>query len=272
MIKKMALAAVVAVCAQAQAQRIDINNSSNRTEDDFTGWVIGTESTASITVDGVTVKLSVETDGSTASTSRTLKGEWWKDGVNKYSKLVCDGVGVYGHDADNNTPQIQQGEVGMVLTVSGLAAGTHSLMAYHNNPSGYSGPALNVYVDGELKAEGLEQTNRAMTPSESCRSYVTFTAEEGQDVVFVYRTVPDPEVDYTQGYLTTSLFINSLEFDVNPFTCQLRAARRLRRRAHRAQLESRGRRSVPPRVLSRQRGSLGECRTALHGRGGDVYH
>ncbi len=197
------------------AQRIDINNSQNRTETGFTSWVIGTQTEATLTVDGLTITLGI--DGTKAG--RTLKGEWWKDGVNKYSKLVSDGVGVYGLDAGNNTPQLQEGEVGLVLTVSGLSAGEHSLLAYHNNPSGYDGPLLNVYVDGALKAEGVAQSNRAQTTTGSGQSYVRFTALEGQPVQIVYRTTPDPAVDYTQGYRTTSLFIDALIFDrPNPLT------------------------------------------------------
>ena len=199
----------------ASAQRIDINNSQNRTESDFEGWVIGTVSEATTTVGGITIKASVE--GAVAD--RTLKGEWWKDGVNKYSKLVSDGVGIYGLDADKNTPQIQQGAVGLVLTVSGLSTGEHSLLAYHNNPSGYQGPPLSVYVDDELVLQDVAQTNRATTVTASGQSYIRFTAVEGQSVKIVYRTTPDPDVDYTQGYQTTSLFVDALVFDrPNPLT------------------------------------------------------
>ena len=206
----------LAITTAAEAQRIDIDNSQNRTEVDYTGWSIGTTKTATKTVDGITLTFSIE--GST--TNRTLKGEWWKDGVTKYSKLVCDGVGVYGLDADNNTPQIQEGEVGMVLTISGLTAGEHSLLAYHNNPSGYNGPKIDVYVDGTKVLEGVEQTNRAQTPTLSGQSYVKFTAEEGKSVTVLYRTTPDPAVDYTQGQNnTTSLFVDALVLDrPNPLT------------------------------------------------------
>lgn len=208
---------VLATCGVAtmSAQRIDINNSQNRTEDGYTGWTFNNATTASTTVDGVTIELGIE--GSTSG--RTLKCEWWKDGVNKYSALVGDGVGIFGLDASNNTPQIQSGAVGMTVKLSGLSAGEHTLLAYHNNPSGYDGPALNVLVNGAEVLTGIAQTNRAQTPSTSGMSYVTFTAVEGQSVTITYRTVPDPSVDYTQGYNTTSLFINALVFDrPNPKT------------------------------------------------------
>jgi hypothetical protein len=211
---------ILAVCtllaaSTVHAQRIDINNSSNRTEDDFTAWTIGTTTRSSVTADGVTVAAAI--DG--VQQNRTLKGEWWKDGVNKYSRLVCDGVGVYGLDASNNTPQLQEGETGIKLTITGLAAGEHSLLAYHNNPSGYQGPLLDVYVNGQKVLSGIEQTNRAQTPAKSGQSYIRFAVEESKAVEVIYRTTPDASVDYTQGYQTTSLFINALIFDrPNPLT------------------------------------------------------
>ena len=201
-------------CATMSAQRIDINNSSNRTDDGYTGWTFANTTRATTTVDGITFILGIE-----ASAGRTLKCEWWKDGVNKYSKLTSDGVGVYGLDGNNNTPQIQSGPVGMTLTLMGLSEGRHSLLAYHNNPSGYSGPKIDVYVDGVLALTGVEQTNRAQQPSQSGMSYVSFDATQGQPVNIIFRTTPDPDFDYTQGYNTTSLFVNALVLDrPNPKT------------------------------------------------------
>lgn len=215
--KKLFLSlALLTLVTGLQAQRIDINNSQNKTADGFTAWTIGTTTQSSVTVDGITVKATI--DGT--QQNRTLKGEWWKDGVNKYAQsLIADGVGVYGLDASNNTPQIQSGEVGIKLTITGLSAGEHSLLAYHNNPSGYDGPLLDVYVDGTRVLTGIAQTNRAQSTTQSGQSYVRFTAEEGKAVEIIYRTTPDDSFDYTQGYNTTSLFIDALIFDrPNPLT------------------------------------------------------
>ena len=209
------VATLLALVLAAQAQHIDINNSQNRTEDGYTPWVVGTSGQSTITVDGITIVATI--DGT--QENRTLKGEWWKDGVNKYSKLVSDGVGVYGLDANGNTPQLQSGEVGIRLTITGLSAGQHSILAYHNNPSGYNGPNLTVLVNGGLALSNVVQTVRCQTVAGSGQSYVRFRAEEGQPVEIVYRTNPDPNIDYTQGYNTTSLFLNALVFDrPNPLT------------------------------------------------------
>ena len=213
--KRLFTIILLATTMAMQAQRIDLNNSQNRTEEGYTAWTIGTTTRATISVDGITIVATI--DG--IQQSRTLKGEWWKDGVNKHSKLVCDGVGVYGLDGNNNTPQLQEGETGIKLTITGLSAGTHSLLAYHNNPSGYQGPNLKVLVDGTEVLTDVVQTNRAQTTTQSGQSYIKFTAQEGQAVEVIYRTTPDPTFDYTQGYNTTSLFINGLIFDrPNPLT------------------------------------------------------
>ena len=198
-----------------QAQRVDINNSQNKTEEGYTGWTIGTTTQATTTTDGVTIVATI--DG--VKQNRTLKGEWWKEGVNKYSKLVSDGVGVFGLDGNGNTPQLQEGETGIKLTITGLSAGEHSLLAYHNNPSGYDGPKLKVLVNGTEVLTDVAQTNRNQTVEGSGQSYIKFTAQENEAVEVIYRTMPDPEFDYTQGYNTTSLFINALIFDrPNPLT------------------------------------------------------
>lgn len=216
----MLVCAALALATTAGAQKIDFNNTTTWAEDrltetGYTAWAVGQGTSATATVDGITITVSVA-DG---AADRVLKGNWWKQGVQTYSKLVSDGIGVYALDADGNTPQIQQGSVGLTLTISGLAAGGHSLLAYHNNTDGYSGPPIDVSVGGACVLKGAQQTNRAQTASESGQSYITFTAEAGTDVTVTYRTVPQDGVDYTQQQMTTSLFLNAIVFDrPNPLT------------------------------------------------------
>ena len=213
--KKMLFACALLAGTAAQAQKIDFNNSQNRTEDGFTAWTVGLESGAiQQTVDGITLTIA-RGEGSIGT---HLMGEWWKDGVNKYSKLTSDGLTVSGKEGDEKYA-LREGAVALCITIEGLSAGEHSIMAYHNNPAGFNGAPLKVSVDGETLAEGIKQTNRAQTPSASGMSYVKFTATEGQPVTVVYETVPDAAVDYTQGYNTTSLYINALVLDrPNPVT------------------------------------------------------
>jgi hypothetical protein len=224
--KKVLLLCVIAMISTAMwAQKIDFNlpgrQASQVTETGYTPWAVTTGVQESLVPDS-TKALKITIANGPNSAGKTLRSNWWKDGVNKYSKLVGDGVAVYGLAADGNTPQLQAGSAEITLTLSGLTAGKHSLLAYHNNTDGYNGPKVDVYVDDVKTVEGVAQTSRAMKPSESGQSYVTFNAQDGKDVVISYRTVPDASVDYTQGYNTTTVFINALVFDEpNPLTTAL---------------------------------------------------
>lgn len=209
------ISAALLLTLAMQAQKIDFNNSQNRTEDGYASWVVGIEKGSfNQTIDGITITVA-RAEGSAGT---AIMGEWWKDGVNKYSKLTSDGITVSGKDGDDKFT-LRSGTCGIQLTISGLSSGEHSLLAYHNNPAGFNGAPLKVLVNGTTVVENIQQTNRAQSPSASSMSYVKFTAKAGQDVKVVYQTVPDPSVNYEEGYNTTSLYINALVFDQpNPAT------------------------------------------------------
>ena len=212
--KACIIGAAMFLATGVMAQKIDFNNSSDRTEDGYTAWPVGIESTLEKTVDGITFTIT-RADG---SAGLKIMGEWWKDGVNKYSKLTSDGITVSGKEGDDKFT-LRSGAVALQVVIKGLSAGTHSLMAYHNNPAGFNGAPLKVLVDGVTKQENVAQTNRAMSPSASGMSYVKFDVKDETDVTIVYQTVPDEAVDYTTGYNTTSLYINALVLDrPNPLT------------------------------------------------------
>lgn len=205
----------------ASAQRIDFNlagrSESQVNEPEYTAWAVNTCETESKEVedaDGNPITITLANDASYAG--RRLKSCWFKNGLSS-SKLIADGFSIYGYE-DGNTPQITEGAVRLNITLKGLSAGKHSLMAYHNNNDGFNAPKLDVYVNGTRQQEGIAQTNRALTPSACGMSYVTFVAEEGKDVVISYVTTPSASDDKSGNY-TTSLTINALIFDrPNPQT------------------------------------------------------
>lgn len=197
-----------------QAQRIDFNNGQNRTETGFTSWTWNLESSMQKTIEGLTITIS-RAEGSAGT---NLFGEWWKDGVNKYSQLTSDGITVAGKTGDEKFT-LRSGSAAIKMTINGFSAGRHSILAYHNNPAGFNGAPITVSVDGQTQVEGVVPTNRAQTPSACATSYIQFEATEGQPVTIIYQTVPDPAVNYEEGYNTTSFFINALVFDrPNPKT------------------------------------------------------
>ena len=214
--RSLLLLAAVACMGTMSAQSIDFNKSGqDKTETGYTSWMVGTETAIQKTIDGITFNITRE-DG---SAGLYVYGEWWKDGVNKYSKLLTsDGITIAGKEGDEKYT-LRSGYVAMKITISGLSAGSHSLLAYHNNPAGFNGAPLKVMVNGTTLLENVQQTNRALSTTESGQSYVKFEATEGQPVTVIYQTVPDPGVDYTQGYNTTSLYVNALVLDrPNPLT------------------------------------------------------
>ena len=214
--KTLIIVAAILGATNIHAQRIDFNypgRSDNEVnEPDYTPWALAT--TASDTkqiTDGKGNAITVTIANDENYAGKTLRACWFKNGISS-TKLVADGFAIYGLEADNNTPQVTSGAVRLNITISGLPAGEHSLLAYHNNTDNYSSPKLDVYVDGEKKLSGVKQTVRATSMEESGASYVRFAAQEGKDVTISYITTPSAD-DSRDGYYNTSLTVNALVFD-----------------------------------------------------------
>ena len=203
------------------AQKIDFNlsgqNVSQVNETDYIPWAVDRTTTSQLTLDnGVTIELNMG-----GVSGQTLKSNWWKQAVrNENSRLIGDCVSVYGLDADGNTPVLTDVSTTLNLVLTGLSAGEHSLLAYHNVTDGnQTNPAkINVSVNGELVLIGVEQSSRELLPSASGQSYVKFTAIEGEKVTISYTTV----LEEGETYTTTGVFLNALVFDMpNPKTTAL---------------------------------------------------
>jgi len=135
------------------AQKIDFNMSgkdNNSTEDGFTPWSFGRTTAAQTkTFDGVTIKVEAVTESGFAGNGCNCN--WWKDGVNKHSKLISDAVYPVILDAGNNYSASTTSPMGVKFTITGLTAGTHSLAAYHNNTDGvteHGYPDVMVKING----------------------------------------------------------------------------------------------------------------------------
>jgi hypothetical protein len=214
--RKTILFALMLASLSVSAQKIDFNLSGRQasqvTEDGFIAWALGTSTSENMKVatdTGDSITITIANDDTYAG--KTLKSCWFKNGMSS-SKLIADGFAVYGLDDSNNTPQITSGAVRVNVTISGLTAGEHSLLAYHNNTDGYNSPKLDVYVNGTKTVEGVAQTNRSVSTATSGSSYVKFTAEAGKDMVITYVTTPSSS-DMTGTYYTTSLTVNAFIFD-----------------------------------------------------------
>ncbi|MFV0365474.1 MAG: polysaccharide lyase family 1 protein [Mangrovibacterium sp.] len=125
------------------------------------------------TYEGVTFTLSKE-----GETGEGLKSSWYKVGTST-SKLASDGVTV---ENGNDGAAIK-------LTISGLKAGKHSLLAFLNNidsPKSNTFAPIDIYVDGKLSADNIQPSVRVLDNADSQTEYIVFEAKEGQDVEFVF--------------------------------------------------------------------------------------
>ena len=112
---------------------------------------------------------------------------------------------------NGNLTQITDAGTSLILTITGMTAGTHTLKAYHNNSDkNQTQPDIEVRVDGQVVANGVKFTSAARSNAEAGTSFITFNVTEGQPVVITYSTVPEDGKTYTN----TRMMINGLEFDV----------------------------------------------------------
>jgi hypothetical protein len=205
---------LIALGIHAQSIDFDLVNKTGITETNYSTWAVATGASAEATFGGVSISV---TNG-THSTADVIQSNWWKDGVNKYSKLIGDGITPKVLLTDGNRVE-PTGRVELQFTVSGLSAGTHTLLAYHNNVDGWTAgqlPPISVMVDGKVVSTNVPQTQRAQKPSLSSYTYITFTAVAGTPVVVTYYTEPLAGVTYDTKTNTTSFYVNALVFDEEP--------------------------------------------------------
>ncbi len=205
---------LIALGIHAQSIDFDLVNKTGITETNYSTWAVATGASAEATFGGVSISVA----NGAHSTADVIQSNWWKDGVNKYSKLIGDGITPKVLLTDGNRVE-PTGRVELQFTVSGLSAGTHTLLAYHNNVDGWTAgqlPPISVMVDGKIVSTNVPQTQRAQKPSLSSYTYITFTAVAGTPVVVTYYTEPLAGVTYDTKTNTTSFYVNALVFDEEP--------------------------------------------------------
>ena len=125
-------------------------------------------------------------------------------------RVIADEVLATNLESGNLT-QITEGSTSLILTITGMTAGQHTLKAYHNNSDkDQTQPDIEVSVDGNVVATGVKFTAAARSNAEAGTSFITFNVTEGLPVVITYSTIPEDGKTYTN----TRMMINGLEFDV----------------------------------------------------------
>ena len=176
------------------------------TEINYISWAVPRAQSDTKTFDnGTTITI---TAGGAAS---AVGSNWNKTDVETNGlRIIADEV-LATNLENGNLTQITEGSTSLILTITGMTAGQHSLKAYHNNSDkNQTQPDIEVRVDGQVMATGVKFTSAAQSNAEAGTSFITFNVTEGQPVVITYSTVPEAGKTYTN----TRMMINGLEFDV----------------------------------------------------------
>ncbi|MEN9355089.1 MAG: hypothetical protein RL318_2414 [Fibrobacterota bacterium] len=193
---------MMGISSAKAAINIDFNKTGRQevevNEPGWTPWPVADVASESKTISGITFKVTMAGSGGS-----TLTTDWYKVLVQSpnYARMAGDGLIVKDGNAGG----------AIKLEISGLSAGSHSLLAYHNTTDGNQWAEINVDVDGVRKVTNLKPSNRVLTTDASVLSYVTFTATAGKTVTLLY----SPNASSSSSY--KNVYINGLVLDVpNP--------------------------------------------------------
>jgi hypothetical protein len=209
--KLMTMAALQMCSLALVAQNIDFDlpgkvTPGKDTEINYISWAVPRAHSDTKTFDnGMTITVSA--DGAASD----VGSDWSKADVETNGlRVIADEV-LATNIVDGNLTQITEGSTSLVLTITGMTPGQHSLKAYHNNSKADQiQPDIEVRVDGNVVATGVKFTSSARSNAEAGTSFITFNVTEGQPVVITYSTMPEEGMTYTN----TRVMINGLEFDV----------------------------------------------------------
>jgi hypothetical protein len=217
MIKRQLCAIFLTASAvlNATAQNIDFDLPGKTapgkdTEINYISWAVPRATSDTKTFDnGMTIKISA------GGAAKDVGSNWSKTDVEtKGLRVIADEV-LATNIVDGNLTNIDNASTSLILTITGMTPGKHTLKAYHNNSDkNQVQPLIDVSVDGTVVATGQKFTSAAQSTIEAGSSFITFNVTEGQPVVIAYTTVLEAGKTYTN----TRAMINGLEFDVAEMT------------------------------------------------------
>jgi hypothetical protein len=170
--------------AQTPVVKVDLNFSGRQeaevNEPGYTAWPIATASTATMVIENVTFTF----------TGTSFTSEWYKAGIQSpnYARLACDGLVASAVE----------------LRISGLPAGKHTLLTYHNSnvsPTTGTFSPMDVYVDGVQVVNDLMPSNRELVISNVPVSYLTLDAKANTDIVIKFESEPTSTATIKNVYI-----------------------------------------------------------------------
>ena len=181
LITAIAYLTTIVLLAQNPVVKIDFDQSGRQSsevsEPDYTPWVVASGITSSISINGVTFKVTRVGDKGDA-----LGSNWYKTGIQapSYARLVCDGLTVKGTTA-NEGGQIE-------LRISGLITGTHTLLAFLNvvDSETFTYSPVDISVNGSQVMDNVIPSIRALKTADAKSAYLSFQATAGTDVVILF--------------------------------------------------------------------------------------
>ena len=246
--KKLLVSMLCLTTLSVSAQKIDFDfqgksGTERHTEAGFLNWPIASKGAESDAIphlkeDGTVeypspalgalpegMELTVSNASATAPEGfiNGICSVWAKKNVesNTLSKIPGDALTTIQYNVDGEGKPDQRmnpdAPSTLRLTIKGMAAGSHTLLSYHNAAdAGFimnngAAPMLKILVNGEVKADNITQSAYNNTDVQSiddiASSFVSFTAVEGQDVVIDYVAVP------VEGSGNNTVYVNGLVFD-----------------------------------------------------------
>jgi len=202
MIKKLISGAVLSMLLTTNGQAQSVQNTDKQiVKVDFDFFQRRLEEVHDPSYDSWVINEGKEAEKSFNNVSFKLKGnftsKWYKVGMSApfYNKLGSDGLVT----SEN-----------LELKISGLKAGKHTLLTFHNAFDVITGKTfspIKIYVNGKLQ-ETVNASQRANAKIDASMAYITFNAEKGKDVIVRFEIDPTSNPD-----IIKQIVINGFEID-----------------------------------------------------------
>jgi hypothetical protein len=202
MIKKLISGALLSMLLTTNGQAQSVQNTDKQiVKVDFDFFQRRLEEVHDPSYDSWVINEGKESEKSFNNVSFKLKGnftsKWYKVGMSApfYNKLGSDGLVT----SEN-----------LELKISGLKAGKHTLLTFHNAFDVITGKTfspIKIYVNGKLQ-ETLNASQRANAKIDASMAYITFNAEKGKDVIVRFEIDPTSNPD-----IIKQIVINGFEID-----------------------------------------------------------